>query len=167
MILLPRSPAVSPFALLVLVSLLLGACGEPTPEEARKKLAERQVAPTPETLLAQTKTTKTEDTAKLLVQAGVDPNARQPNGMTVLMSAAFNGQLDVAEALLKRGADVKAHAAGYNALGLAAERDNKDMVKLLLAHGASPTERPPAGLSALERAQARQNAKMVDLLGGK
>ncbi|MFA6544486.1 MAG: ankyrin repeat domain-containing protein [Limisphaerales bacterium] len=159
---LPRSP-------LILAALLLAACGDRSPEQAQQKLATIHVAPTPEALIAKTKDPKAENVAKLLVEAGVDPNARQANGMTALMSAAFNGQRDVAEALLKRGADVKADARGYNALALSVEKGDKAMVKLLLAHGASPTERPAGGLSALERAQNRQDGAMVELLsrGGK
>lgn len=61
-----------------------------------------QVPVSPEALIAKTKDTKNQDVAKMLVQAGVDPNARQENGMTALMSAAFNGQHDVARALLQK-----------------------------------------------------------------
>jgi ankyrin repeat protein len=143
--------------------VLLAACGR-SPEEAQKKLAEMQVAPTPEALIAKTKDTKNEDVAKMLVQVGVDPNARQPNGMTVLMSAVFNGQHEVAKALLEKGAQVNADAKGFNALSLAVERDDKSMVQLLLANGAEARTRPGSGLSALEKAQQRQNADMIKLL---
>lgn len=148
---------------LLALALVLAACSR-SPEEAQKKLTEMQVPTTPEALIAKTKNAKSEDVARMLVEAGVDVNARQANGMTALMSAAFNGQQDVAEALLKRGADTKADAGGYNALSLAAEKSNRSMVKLLLKNGADPMLRPENGLSALERAEQRGDKEMVELL---
>lgn len=143
--------------------VFLAACGR-SPEEAKKKLAEIRVPQTPESLIATTKDAKNQDVAKMLVQAGVDPNARQENGMTALMSAAFNGQHDVAKALLEKGAQVNAEARGFNALSLAVERGDKAMAALLLEHGAAARTRPANGTSALEKAQQRQNADMVKLL---
>ena len=147
----------------MLLLLVVAACGR-SPEEAKKKLAEIQVPPTPESLIAKTKQSKDEDVAKMLVQAGVDPNARQENGMTALMSAAFNGQRDVARTLLEQGAQVNADAKGFNALSLAVERGDIAMAELLLKHGAEAKTRPPGGLSALEKAQQRQNADLIKLL---
>lgn len=148
----------------VLLVMLLAGCGRETPEEAKQKLEKMKVAQTPVALLASTKSDKSEKVAELLVTAGVDPNARQANGMTALMSAVFNGQEDVAKVLLEKGADVKLNAAGYNALSLAVERGNKSMVKLLLEAGANPKARPKAGLSALEVAKQQGKTDLVELL---
>ena len=145
-------------------ALLLAGCGRVTPETARKKLDKLQVEHSGEALLANTKTPKGEDVAKLLVAAGVNPNARAANGMTVLMSAVFNKQYDTAKALLEKGADVKLDAGGYNALSLAAEKGDREMAKLLLAHGADPALQPAGGMSALEKARQWQNPAMVELL---
>lgn len=147
-----------------LVLAALAGCGAETPEEAKEKLAKLNVKSTPDALLASTKSEKSEKVAELLVIAGVDPNARQANGMTALMSAAFNGQEDVAKALLAKGADVKLEAAGFNALSLAVEHGNKSMAKLLLEAGADPKVRPGAGLSALEKAEQRGDKDMIELL---
>ncbi len=149
---------------LLVVILLLAGCGHETPEEAKQKLEKMKVVQTPAALMASTKTEKSEKVAELLVNAGVDPNARQANGMTALMSAVFNDQEDVVKALLEKGADVKRGAAGFNALSLAVERGNKTMVKLLLAAGANPKARPGGGLSALEKAQQQGKTDMVELL---
>lgn len=152
------------FTVMVLLIMLLVGCSPETPEGAKQKLAKMQVQQTPEVLLASTKSEKSKKTAELLVTAGVDPNARQANGMTALMSAAFNGQEDVVKALLEKGADVKLDAAGFNALSLAVEHGNKTIVKMLLAAGADPKVRPGAGLSALEKAQQQGKTEMVELL---
>jgi ankyrin repeat protein len=143
--------------------VFLAACSR-SPEEAQKKLAEIQVPQTAAALIAKTKDAKDEEVARMLVQVGVDPNARQENGMTVLMSAAFNGQHDVVRALLEKGAQVNADAKGFNALSLAVERNDKAMVQLLLANGAQARTRPGGGLSALEKAQQARNAELSALL---
>lgn len=148
----------------VALILALAAC-ERSPEAAKKQLAAENVAVDEQTLLAKTKQAQAgEKTATLLVQAGVDPNARQANGMTALMSAAFNGQRDVAEALLKRGADVNATAAGFTALRLAVERGDKAMVRLLLDHGAKPNLKPDGAPSALEKAQQGSDRDILEWL---
>jgi ankyrin repeat protein len=152
------------FLIVLPVALLLAGCGRDSPEAAKAKLNKLQVEQSPDILIAKTKDPKSENVAQLLVTAGVDPNARQPNGMTVLMSAVFNNQFDTAKALLEKGADVKLDAGGFNALSLAAEKGNLDMAKLLLAHGADPAQRPSGGQSALEKAQQWQNTAMVELL---
>jgi ankyrin repeat protein len=152
--------------MLPVLVLLLAGCSQETPEEAKGKLEKMKVEQTGDALLASTKSAKSEKTAELLVAAGVDPNARQANGMTALMSAAFNGQEDVVKLLLEKGANVKLDAGGYNALSLAAERGNLSVARLLLEAGADPKARPGAGLSALERAQQRENREMAELLRG-
>ena len=143
--------------------LFIVACGR-SPEEATQELQKMNVAPTSDSLLVKTKEGKSEEVAKMLVQSGVDPNARQRNGMTALMSAAFNGQHDVAKALLEKGAEVNAEAGGFSALSLAVERNDRTMVELLLKHGAEARTRPGKGLSALEKAQQKENADLVQLL---
>lgn len=90
------------------------------------------------------------DLAKVrdLIQQGASPNARNWDGntLTVLMLAAQNGCIDIAEMLLNAKADVNAKASvvigvgdgasGITALSQAAASGNASLVKVLLAHGA-------------------------------
>jgi len=146
-------------------ALLAAGCGDPSPEAAKKRLAEKNLPVDASTLMAKTKEGKAgEKDAKLLAVAGADPNARQANGMTALMSAAFNGQLDAAEALIQRGADVNATASGFTALRLAVERGDKPIVRLLLKHGAKPNLKPDGAPSALEKAQQLKDPEIAELL---
>lgn len=153
------------FAVPLAAALLAAGCGDPSPETAKKRLAEKNLPVDSPTLIAKTKEGKAgEDDAKLLALAGADPNARQSNGMTALMSATFNGQVDTAEALIKRGADVNATASGFTALRLAVERGDKAMVRLLLKHGAKPNLKPDGAASALEKAQQLKDPEIAELL---
>lgn len=149
---------------LLLPVLALLACGR-SPEDAQKKLAEQKVPASSEALLAKTKEGQAgQATATLLAEAGVDPNSRQANGMTVLMSAAFNGQHDTAQALIARGADVNATAKDFTALRLAVEKGDIKMAKLLLDKGANPALRADGGPSPLDKADESGNREMLDLL---
>ena len=140
------------------------ACSR-SPEEAQKKLAKQNIPLSGEALLAKTKEGKSGQTAAtMLAEAGVDPNSSQANGMTALMSAAFNGQLETAAALIARGADVNASAREFTALGLAVERGDLKMAKLLLDHGANPAVRPGNAPSAIDKADEIGNREMLGLL---
>ena len=147
----------------IFLAALLAACN-PSQDEAKKKLASMKIAQTPETLLASTKLPDSDGAAKLLIAAGVDVNSRQANGMTALMSASFNRQLETARVLLDKGAIVDAEAHGFSALSMAAEHGDMEMAKLLLEHGADPVARPAGGLSALEKAQQHHDSAMIELL---
>ncbi|KAL4796062.1 ankyrin repeat-containing domain protein [Aspergillus venezuelensis] len=66
---------------------------------------------------------KVEDTviAKLLLDSGVNPNARSNGGLTPLMQATRTGQLDMVKLLLGKGADYLARSdTGYTCLHLVA-----------------------------------------------
>lgn len=74
-----------------------------------------------------------------LLAAGADPNAATSMGETLLMTCAGTGAVDAVEMLLDRGAaNVNAREASYGqtALMRAAARDDPEIVRLLLAHGA-------------------------------
>jgi ankyrin repeat protein len=80
-------------------------------------------------------------TLELLFSRGGSVNANV-GGYTVLMAAAYSGDLDAVTWLVERGADVKARSeAGCTALNGAAVSGNAAIVKLLLDRGADPNVR--------------------------
>ena len=74
--------------------------------------------------------------------------------MTLLMVAMGNGHEGLAEALLRRGADVSlltSDGMGY-ALGLAAGNGHEKLVELALRHGAEIDQGSESGSTALVEA---------------
>jgi uncharacterized protein len=110
--------------------------------------------------------------AKDSVLAFIDKNpelvrAYSPDGWTPLHLACFFAQPDVAEALIARGADVRARSRNpmQNApLHAAAAGRNKDAVQALLEHGADVNARQHGGWTALHAASQNGDVEMVRLL---
>lgn len=75
---------------------------------------------------------------KELLDDGKSPNARQSDGLTALMVAAANGDTQIAQMLLAKGADANAKAGGRSALSIAKARGGAGagMVQLLRRSGA-------------------------------
>ena len=69
------------------------------------------------------------DVARLLLDAGADPDARQGSGWTPLHSAAHNGDLELVELLLSHGADPAAtNDDGASVLSMAEGAGSADVV---------------------------------------
>ncbi len=80
---------------------------------------------------------------KLLLDKSIDPNVRSQEkdigstGETALLEAAFWGRLEIAEMLIKHGANVNARAErGITPLHEAARMQHVELARLLLEHGA-------------------------------
>ena len=74
--------------------------------------------------------------ARLLLDAGANPNDADAWGVSAMVLAAHSGYRDLVELLLDRGADVNAAAAGFTALHEAIMRRDEKLVATLLARGA-------------------------------
>lgn len=69
------------------------------------------------------------------LDGGINPNAQDADGRTVLISAAAHGDLDVVNVLLSRGVDLNVKdRRGYTALSHAVEAMYEDVVDALLSH---------------------------------
>jgi uncharacterized protein len=85
------------------------------------------------------------ESARLLLNAGADPNEALPDGTSALVVAAHSGRGDVGAVLLEKGADPNAFGTGYTALHAAVLKSDRELVKALLAHGANPNIRMTKG----------------------
>jgi ankyrin repeat protein len=107
-------------------------------------------------------------TVQLLIQAGADPNAKDATGVAPLHRAVRTRCTGAVRALLVNGADVRlANKSGSTPLHLAvqdtgrggsgspaARAEQKEIIQLLLAHGARPTDEDSSGVSVKGRAKA-------------
>lgn len=116
------------------------------------------------------RTNNTLDIARLLLDSGADPNARDEDGFTVLMRAAVgnygNGDTaGVVKLLLDRGADVSAKSeGGFTALIGASGCPDAETLRLLLDKNADVNAKTAEGGTALMAAAGQGYADTVKLL---
>jgi len=102
--------------------------------------------------------------ARLLIEHGANVNARSSNpGRTpLLVAAGYPGTTDVLALLLARGADLRARdAGGFNALALAMQSADVEVVRFLVDRGLDPKDVPAAALRAV---YGRPRPAVVDYL---
>jgi serine/threonine protein kinase len=78
-----------------------------------------------------------------LLDRGVNPNAKDANGSTLIHYAVTNNQVDIAKLLIDRGADIHAHYSkdGHTVLHLAVLHQDGEMTKLLIDNKIDPNIR--------------------------
>jgi len=107
------------------------------------------------------------ETATLLLDSGVDVNARSTNAMTnqPLHAAVAGRANEVARLLLARGADVNARQnGGWTPLQGAAQSGNVELVRVLIAAGADLSARADNQQCALDLALTRGHQEVVQVL---
>jgi Ankyrin repeats (3 copies) len=101
---------------------------------------------------------ETNDTGQLeeILARGADIDARNVDGVTALMRAAYNGRIKMVRALIGHGADLNAtRVDGFTPLGLAAFFGHTDVVKVLVESGADLSQATRFSTSAQMWASAR------------
>ncbi|GEM_PF-1286273 len=105
------------------------------------------------------------ESARSILNNGVNVNARSKFGNTPLILSLFKGHVEIARVLLEKGADVEArNQAGNTPLMGAARAGNAELVELLLAKGAEVQGTNTAGDTPLLVAARKGDAETVKLL---
>jgi ankyrin repeat protein len=101
-----------------------------------------------------------------LLQRGADVNAPEGDGMTALHWAAKNGNLDVAERVIRAGATLEARTrvGDHTPLHVASAAGRAAVVKALLEAGADVKARTTTGATPLHFAASSGSAESVVLL---
>lgn len=101
-----------------------------------------------------------------LVVEGVDVNEGDKNGETPLIVASLEGQGEIANYLLQRGARIDAtNASGLSALHAAAYGGHTDIARLLIAKGAAVNDSSNRfGVTPLHLAAEENHIQVVELL---
>jgi len=96
-----------------------------------------------------------QETMRLLLKHGGDPELANDRGQIPLSGAAFNGDTEMARHLIEHGAEVNAlDPDGKTPLMFAAMFNRTEIIDLLLAHGADSALKTSDGKTASELAQA-------------
>jgi hypothetical protein len=109
---------------------------------------------------------KHEATAAFLLERGMDPNHMNWHRFTLLHHMAAEGEIGKARLLLDHAADIDAIDDEYQStpLGVAARRDQRAIVELLLERGADPTAAGAWWSTPLAWAEKKGHGRIADIL---
>lgn len=106
--------------------------------------------------------------ARILLNGGADPNARDKMGFTPLLLAcgkATSGYKAIAEKLIQKGADINVRdRLGWTPLLLSLSGGTAEIAEILIERGADVSARTRAGESALALARKAGRDHVVELL---
>lgn len=99
------------------------------------------------------------------LRQGGDPNIRNEKGLTLLHVAANLGKYEIAEELLKEGADPDAEApeTRFTSLHFTVFNEDADMTHLLLKYNASPFKKDYRGKTPLDYASELGLVQIIDV----
>ncbi len=101
----------------------------------------------------------------LLLNRGASVNASTVDGVTPLMYASENGNLELVRLLIERGADInKKPVNGATALIVAAKQNFYDIAETLIGNKAELDIRDSDGITAVNYAAAFNNFDVMDML---
>ena len=159
------------FAFLFLLAFSLAACEnrllgshQPTSKEARSELAERGIQYSLDSFF---ESAKGEDitTVRLFVYTGIDLNARNNVGATVLMYAAEGGNVEVVRFLVENGANINANDDdSLTILMYAARGGSIEVVRFLVENGANIHTKNNVGETVLMYAAEGGSIEVVRFL---
>jgi len=105
------------------------------------------------------------ETLETLLDAGVDINARNKDGVSALAYASDRGHMAIVKKLLANNADVNARSnIGSTALMNAAYMGHVKIVNMLIASGADVNAKSSSGTTALMNAAAHGFVEIVQIL---
>jgi uncharacterized protein len=109
------------------------------------------------------------ESAKFLMEKGMNPNTMSWQRVTILHDMAQKSNFPKAELLIKHGANLNAIDDEYQStpLGMAARWGHLEMVKLLLKKGADPEKAGGKWATPLAWARRKGHQDIVELLSGK
>ena len=104
------------------------------------------------------------DIVTLLLDKGVDVDAKKQGSSTALHEAAFRGNLEIVELLLARGANIQGFDPESTPLHSATYMNQTDVMAFLLKKGANPNSCSPGGQSPLFAAAREGRLEAAELL---
>ncbi|XP_066207814.1 ankyrin repeat and SOCS box protein 14 isoform X2 [Saccopteryx leptura] len=105
------------------------------------------------------------ENASFLLLNGCNPNAKNFEGNSLLLTAVIRDSYDMAALLIRHGADVNMRCANERtALHEAAKLGRLDMVKLMLVSGAHPDPQSSYGFTPLALAAQSGHTKIMEIL---